>query len=169
MGSIEFALAPVRSKILAPSSPQLYTTMNMCPMASAGKKKRAAAPKRKAAKKMTKHQKIVEKKRKSRAGMTIAQCVCHALRNAAKKEGMTMHQIRMCLNRSGVGSACEPKRSSKSTSSATAPPVPDSLPRSAAARSKERFTVDENGSRQKPTPRQERGSTRMEPVQQKDP
>merc|ERR1712071_24663 len=102
MGSIEFALAPVRSKILAPSSPQLYTTMNMCPMASAGKKKRAAAPKRKAAKKMTKHQKIVEKKRKSRAGMTIAQCVCHALRNAAKKEGMTMHQIRMCLNRSGV-------------------------------------------------------------------
>merc|ERR1712071_22489 len=102
MGSIEFALAPVRSKILAPSCPQLYTTMNMCPMVSAGKKKRAAAPKRKAAKKMTKHQKIVEKKRKSRAGMTIAQCVCHALRNAAKKEGMTMHQIRMCLNRSGV-------------------------------------------------------------------
>merc|ERR1712071_437428 len=80
MGSIEFALAPVRSKILAPSCPQLYTTMNMCPMVSAGKKKkRAAAPKRKAAKKMTKHQKIVEKKRKSRAGMTIAQCVCHAL------------------------------------------------------------------------------------------
>merc|ERR1711931_499171 len=103
MGSIEFALAPVRSKILAPSCPQLYTTMNMCPMVSAGKKKkRAAAPKRKAAKKMTKHQKIVEKKRKSRAGMTIAQCVCHALRHAAKKEGMTMHQIRMCLNRSGV-------------------------------------------------------------------
>merc|ERR1712071_195693 len=73
-----------------------------------------------------------------------------------------------CLARSATSSscdtswsACEPKRSSKSTSSATAPPVPDSHPRSAAARSKERFTVDENGSRQKPTPRQERGSTRM--------
>lgn len=89
--------------------PYLCTCCNIVPMPS-GAKKRAAPKKSKAAKKsakkaskkMTKHQKIVEKKRKSRAGMTIAQCICFALKNSKTKQGMTMHQLRICLNRSGV-------------------------------------------------------------------
>merc|ERR1711881_502586 len=80
----------------------IIMTVEVCPMPSA--KKRAASKKKGASKKQkqTKHQKIVDKKRKERAGMTIAQCITFAIRKSGNKKGLVFKQIRTCLKRSGI-------------------------------------------------------------------
>jgi len=69
-----------------------------------GKKRKAAKKSSKKGKKskMTKHQRIVNKNRSKRAGMTIAQCITLAIRNSGKKKGLVFKQIHACLSRSGV-------------------------------------------------------------------
>jgi len=62
---------------------------------SAPKKNSTPAP-------ITKHQQLVNKHRAERAGMTIAQCVALAIRNAGKKKGLAFKQIHACLTRSGI-------------------------------------------------------------------